>query len=78
MSTLCLSVFDNGITGNPAPDAGINDIGIRASEVTLGEAFQSAGYQTAIIGKWHLGHKPEFFILRLRPSNSTRANFRQG
>jgi uncharacterized sulfatase len=56
--------FRNGITGNPAPDAGINDIGIRASEITLGEAFQSAGYQTAIIGKWHLGHKPEFYPTR--------------
>ena len=56
--------FRNGITGNPAPDAGINDIGIRASETTLGEAFQSAGYQTAIIGKWHLGHKPEFYPTR--------------
>ena len=56
--------FRNGITGNPAPDAGINDIGIRSSEVTLGEAFQSAGYQTAIVGKWHLGHKPEFYPTR--------------
>ena len=56
--------FRNGITGNPAPDAGINDIGIRSSEITLGEAFQSAGYQTAIIGKWHLGHKPEFYPTR--------------
>jgi len=56
--------FRNGITGNPAPDAGINDIGIRASEITLGEAFQSTGYQTAIIGKWHLGHKPEFYPTR--------------
>jgi N-acetylgalactosamine-6-sulfatase len=56
--------FRHGITGNPAPDAGINDIGIRSSEITLGEAFQSAGYQTAIIGKWHLGHKPEFYPTR--------------
>ena len=56
--------FRNGITGNPAPDAGINEIGIRSSEVTLGEAFQSAGYQTAIVGKWHLGHKPEFYPTR--------------
>lgn len=56
--------FRHGITGNPAPDAGINEIGIRSSEVTLGEAFQSAGYQTAIVGKWHLGHKPEFYPTR--------------
>ncbi|MGH7200888.1 MAG: sulfatase-like hydrolase/transferase, partial [Planctomycetaceae bacterium] len=33
-------------------------------ETTLGEAFQSAGYATSCIGKWHLGHKPEFFPTR--------------
>jgi arylsulfatase A-like enzyme len=56
--------FRHGITGNPAPDAGIDDIGISASEITLGEAFQASGYQTGIIGKWHLGHKPEFYPMR--------------
>ena len=56
--------FRSGVTGNPAPDAGINDIGIPASEITLGEAFQSAGYRTCAIGKWHLGHKPEFYPTR--------------
>ena len=51
----------HGLIKNPTPDAGINDIGIRDEEVTLGEAFQKAGYRTMCIGKWHLGHKPEFF-----------------
>ena len=27
--------------------------------VTLGHAFQSAGYSTAMYGKWHLGKRPE-------------------
>ncbi len=51
----------HGLIRNPTPDAGINDIGIRAEEITLGEVFQEADYKTMCIGKWHLGHKPEFF-----------------
>ncbi|MGL5111801.1 MAG: sulfatase-like hydrolase/transferase [Flavobacterium sp.] len=50
----------HGMVENPAPDAGINDIGLNATEVTMGELFQGAGYKTKGIGKWHLGHKPEF------------------
>jgi arylsulfatase A-like enzyme len=30
-------------------------VNLPREEVTLGEAFQSAGYATACIGKWHLG-----------------------
>ncbi len=29
--------------------------GINAGEITLGEAFQEAGYETAFYGKWHMG-----------------------
>ncbi|MEX2174228.1 MAG: sulfatase [Pirellulaceae bacterium] len=56
--------FRNGMTDNPAPDAGKNDVGIADSELLLGELFQQAGYATACYGKWHLGHKPEFFPTR--------------
>ena len=34
--------------------------GIPASEVTLAEAMKEAGYSTACVGKWHLGHLPQF------------------
>jgi len=54
----------HGLVQNPAPDAGINDPGINASEITMGELFQSAGYHTKCIGKWHLGHKTEFFPVK--------------
>src|SRR5690349_18277084 len=32
--------FRNGVVGNPAPDAGINDIGLPPSEVTIAEALK--------------------------------------
>ena len=55
-----------GMTNNPAPDGGPNSdrVGIRDEEQTLGEMFQSAGYATACVGKWHLGHQPQFLPTR--------------
>ena len=34
--------------------------GIPAEEVTLAEALRAEGYATACVGKWHLGHLPQF------------------
>jgi len=34
--------------------------GIPASEITLAEALKEQGYATACVGKWHLGHLPQF------------------
>ena len=54
----------NNGTGLPVlfPDS---DIGLDTRlEVTITELLQDQGYATALIGKWHLGHLPEFL-----PSN---------
>ena len=59
------------LTGNYANRIGIhgalspnNTNGIHDDEVTLGELFKSKGYATAMYGKWHLGHHPQFLPTR--------------
>ncbi|MBN1482130.1 arylsulfatase [candidate division KSB1 bacterium] len=34
--------------------------GLPQSEITIARALKTVGYNTACIGKWHLGHLPEF------------------
>jgi len=50
-----------GILGalGPAARQGIHD-----RETTVAEVLKSKGYATAIFGKWHLGHHPEFLPTR--------------
>lgn len=50
-----------GLHGALGPNA---RIGIHTNEVTLAELLKSRGYATAIFGKWHLGHHPEFLPTR--------------
>ncbi|MBI1390346.1 MAG: sulfatase-like hydrolase/transferase [bacterium] len=52
--------FRNGVVHNPCPDAGVNNIGLPESEITIAEALKPAGYATCCIGKWHLGHRRRF------------------
>ncbi|MDR2233032.1 MAG: sulfatase [Tannerella sp.] len=50
-----------GFAGALGPNA---KIGIADSEETIGEVLKKQGYATAAVGKWHLGHHPQFLPLR--------------
>lgn len=46
-----------GVPANVSSKKG--NVGMPASEVTMAEMFQAAGYSTAHVGKWHLGYTSE-------------------
>jgi arylsulfatase A-like enzyme len=39
-------------------------VGLADSEVTIAELLRERGYATACIGKWHLGHLPQFLPVK--------------
>ena len=55
------------LTGNYPPKTGLTKVlfpkdekGLGSDQVTIAAVLKTAGYRTAAIGKWHLGHLPRF------------------
>jgi arylsulfatase A len=59
------------LTGCYAPRVGISrvlfprdEIGLNPDETTIADILREQGYAAACVGKWHLGHHPEFLPTR--------------
>jgi len=62
-AALLTGCYPNRIGLPGAPDHSAK-YGIAAGEMTLAELLKQRGYATAIFGKWHLGHLPQFLPTR--------------
>jgi len=50
----------SGVNGHPRVFFEWSDGGLPPREVTIAEGLKQAGYATACIGKWHLGHHEKY------------------
>jgi len=68
-NSICTPSRANIITGLYNHNNGVFDLGgsIRPDKQTLPILMREAGYQTAVIGKWHLKQEPNFDYYKVLP-----------
>jgi len=68
-NSICTPSRASIITGQYAHKNGVTDLGgsIPPAKQTLPIAFRDAGYQTAMIGKWHLKVEPNYDYYKVLP-----------
>jgi uncharacterized sulfatase len=54
-----------GVTDWITPKQAASGLGLPADSITWPKVLQQHGYRTGLIGKWHLGSKPQFHPTRL-------------
>lgn len=52
--------YEFNLTHSPPPGVDPRFMGLATEEKTLADVFQSAGYHTVAVGKWHLGSASQF------------------
>ncbi|NQZ75374.1 MAG: sulfatase-like hydrolase/transferase [Ekhidna sp.] len=58
--TSALFWFCDNITDRVRESTPIETYGLPLNQKTISKKFKSLGYQTSVIGKWHLGEHPKY------------------
>lgn len=75
-NAICVPSRATIMTGQYSHTNGVKtlDGGLRPAEQSLAHAMRSAGYETAVVGKWHLEHEPAFDYYAVLPGQGSYFN----
>jgi arylsulfatase A-like enzyme len=75
-NAICVPSRATILTGQYSHATGVKtlDGGLRPEDQTLAHGMREAGYETAVIGKWHLQHEPAFDYYAVLPGQGSYFN----